>query len=162
MNRYQAAERTARAVHSGGWNNLSYTEEALLSKDTGFHNEVVTLVSKLNRAELLQTEKGSKKRLIPNEILDSDSNCEEMVDWGDQGTMRRAELWVHRKTKNAVLEIKQWSETDYYNAINIGSHNNTLISIDYEKTKDLKKKIINNLERFGCPKLTIDNFIKKI
>ncbi len=156
MNTYEAAERLARAIHTQGWSCLSISEERVL-QDPEFRGIVDTLISKLNRAELLQGTSGSKTRLTP--IDDENSKCIGSVDWETPEIARRGQLWVHSVTQNAIMEIKEWSIGDYYGAINMGAHE--LIfqrRLEYSTRDELLARVKTILVQHGCPEQKAKDF----
>ena len=120
MDRYQAAERLARAIYAQGWGCLSPSEENAL-RDEELRAAVESLLGKLRRADLLTTA-GEVTRPLPGEIFPEAARLLFSVDWERTDIARRAELWWHPESHNAVFEIKEWSLCDFHGALETGAH----------------------------------------
>ncbi len=152
MTRYEAAERMAYAVFSQGWGALFDSELEVLSHDAELKSIVEALIQKLHRAAYLERDDKSKATSSPH-LFDHHVEQAWSIEWKDIHTIRLAELWVHKKTKKAVLEIREWSNEMIHSprAINIGAHKLILQQkFEYKTHNDLFQTIQSILASYGC------------
>lgn len=118
----------------------------MLRNDPKMKAAVMAMLAKMRRASLLSEVDKANSRSVPPLYV---GDLVYSVDWQFQDVVREAELW--RYGNNAVLEIKEWSASDYAQAIDIGAHEVIFQRrLDQADLDDMCAQVEEIVSKYGC------------